>query len=529
MKYIFVIGGVVSSLGKGLTAASVGALLECNGLCVDLKKFDPYLNVDPGTMSPYQHGEVYVLDDGAETDLDLGHYERFTHAQLGAGNSTSSGKIYQEILRKERQGDYLGKTVQVIPHVTDEIRSRIESKKQNVDVTIVELGGTVGDMEGMAFLEAIRQLALQVGRENVLFLHVTLLPYVHAADEVKTKPAQQSVALLRGLGIRPDLLFCRTDRPLTDEIRTKLSLFCEVPKEAVIQELDVAHSIYEVPLMLHEEGVDGLILKHFGWSDRVADLSRWKEVVEKIRHPKNEVTIAVVGKYIELQDAYKSVYEALAHGAIANQCKLNVLRIDSEKAEQEDLEKLLSGCSGVLIPGGFGDRGIEGKIRAIQYAREKKLPFFGICLGMQLAVIEFGRNVAQLKRANSTEFDPKTPYPLILLMADQEGREMGGSMRLGAYSCALDPESLVAKCYGTKRVSERHRHRYEFNNDYADTLEKNGLSVAGRNLERNLVEAIELRDHPWFVGVQYHPEFRSKPHQPHPLFSSFVATAMKKR
>lgn len=526
MKYIFVTGGVVSSLGKGLTAASLGALLECHGLRVDLKKFDPYLNVDPGTMNPSQHGEVYVLDDGAETDLDLGHYERFTHAKLGAANSISSGKIYETILRKERRGDYLGNTVQVIPHVTDEIRSRMANEDPDIDVTIIELGGTVGDIESMPFLEAMRQFALKVGRENVFFLHVALLPYLRAADEVKTKPAQQSVALLRGLGIRPDMLCCRTERLITEEVREKLSLFCDVPPEAVVQELDVDQSIYEVPLMLHREGADRLILTYFGLADREGNLEPWKTVVRRIRHPKRVVSVAVVGKYMGTQDAYKSVYEALDHGAIGNDCRLDVVRLDSEGLGEGKLDGLLRDCSAILVPGGFGLRGIDGKLRAIEYARVHDVPYLGICLGMQLAVIEFARHVANLQAADSSEFNGQTEDPVIDLMADQKDRQnLGGTMRLGSYACWLAEGSLLRSIYGQEMIQERHRHRYEFNGAYRSILESAGLRISGEN-PSGLVEAIENPSCRWFIGVQFHPEFRSKPHSPHPLFVDFVRAAL---
>lgn len=526
MKYLFVTGGVVSSLGKGLTAASIGALLECHGLKVTLKKFDPYLNVDPGTMSPFQHGEVYVLDDGAETDLDLGHYERFTHAKLSHANSTSSGKIYETILQRERRGDYLGNTVQVIPHVTDEIKSRFRTDAKDVDVTIIELGGTVGDIEGMPFLEAMRQFTLDVGPQNVFFIHVTLLPYLNAADEIKTKPAQQSVSLLRGIGIFPNMLMCRTEKRLTKEIREKISLFCNVPLDNVIQELDVS-SIYEVPLMLHRERADQQILRYFGWENLPCDLTPWKSVVEKIKHPKRRATIAVVGKYIDHQDAYKSVYEALVHGAIANDCRLDILRIDSETLNDENLEGLLKDCDGILVPGGFGNRGIEGKLAAIRYAREHNIPFLGICLGMQLSVVEFARNVAHLSGAHSTEIAPETPYPVIHLMEAQNGvQQKGGTMRLGRYDCQLAEGSFAKAAYKKEKILERHRHRYEFNNDYLELLQKKGLRIAGRN-SSGLVEIVELPHHKWFVGAQFHPEFQSKPHAPHPLFRDFIEAALK--
>ncbi|MDR0727418.1 MAG: CTP synthase [Puniceicoccales bacterium] len=524
MKYIFVTGGVVSSLGKGLTAASVGALLECSGLRVTFKKFDPYLNMDPGTMSPFQHGEVYVLDDGAETDLDLGHYERFTHAKLTRLSSCSSGQIYETVLRRERAGDYLGQTVQVIPHVTDEIKRRFTTPNEDADITIIELGGTVGDMEGMPFLEAMRQFALEIGKNNTLFIHVVLLPYVRTADEVKTKPAQQSVALLLGLGIYPDILMCRTERKMTDEVRAKLSLFCNVPINGVVEELDV-ESIYEVPSMLHEEGAHRIVLEHFGIEANDCDLSPWTNVTRKIRAPKERVHIALVGKYVEHKDAYKSVHEALVHGAIANGLPLDVVRIDGEMAEREDIRGLLQECSGVIVPGGFGDRGIEGMLRAIGYAREQNLPFLGICLGMQLAVIEFARHVANLDGANSTEFDEMTPHPVISLLDEQrQAVNKGGTMRLGSYECHVVSNTCLHRAYGQELIHERHRHRYEFNGAYRDILTSHGLCISGTH-PSGLVEAIELPKHPWFVGIQAHPEFKSKPHAPHSLFREFIRAA----
>ncbi|MDR2576508.1 MAG: CTP synthase [Puniceicoccales bacterium] len=526
MRYIFVTGGVVSSLGKGLTAASMGALLEAWGLRVALKKFDPYLNVDPGTMNPFQHGEVYVLADGAETDLDLGHYERFTNAKLTADSSTSSGKVYAAVLKRERKGEYLGQTVQVIPHVTDEIKKRMHAADKNVDVTIIELGGTVGDIESMPFLEAIRQFVLDEKKSNVLFAHVALLPYLRVADEIKTKPAQQSVALLRGIGIQPDLLLCRTEKRITDEIRRKLSLFCNVPVEGVIQELDV-QSIYEVPNMLHEEGVDRFILNYFGFAQQHCNLDPWKKVVSKIRRLRRQLTIALVGKYVHLQDAYKSVYESLDHGAIANGCRLGVLRVDPELLEKENVIALLKDCRGILVPGGFGNRGILGKLSAIRHARTMRIPFFGICLGMQLAVVEFARNVAGLEEAHSVEFAPETPHPVITLMDSQRNLSTkGGTMRLGHYDCQIVPETLLQKAYGDTHVLERHRHRYEFNGAYVDKLVKSGLTISGTG-PHGLVEAVEIAEHPWFIGVQFHPEFQSNPHRAHPLFRSFIGAALE--
>jgi CTP synthase len=525
MRYIFVSGGVASSLGKGLTAACIGALLEACGLRVTLKKFDPYLNVDPGTMSPFQHGEVYVLPDGTETDLDLGHYERFTNAKLTSESSISSGKIYETIIRRERRGDYLGETVQVIPHVTDEIKLRMTVTDGEADVTIIELGGTVGDIESMPYLEAIRQFILDVGKQNVLYAHVALLPYLRVAGEIKTKPAQQSIALLRGTGIQPDLLFCRTEKPIGLEIRKKLSLFCNVPAEGVIQELDV-QSIYEVPTMLHGEGVDRFILKYFSIETERCDLRAWEEIRERFRQPRREITIALVGKYVDLKDAYKSVYESLVHGGIANDCGVEIVRIDAG-----DLEKngtgALEGLDGILVPGGFGDRGIEGKIAAARHAREHAVPYYGLCLGMQIAVIEFARNVCALADANSTEFAPATPHPVIDIMEEQKGiTGKGGTMRLGAYECHLQPGTHAFAAYGAESIRERHRHRFEFNGKYRGQFTAAGLRIGGVNPKTGLVEIIEVATHPWFVGVQYHPEFKSKPTKPHPLFAAFIKAAL---
>lgn len=530
MKYIFITGGVVSSLGKGLTSGALGALLETRQLKVRIQKFDPYLNVDPGTMSPFQHGEVYVLDDGAETDLDLGHYERFTHCKLSKFNNLTSGQIYEHVLQKERRGDYLGKTVQVIPHVTNEIKARLYAAGEGVDVLITEIGGTVGDIEGLPFLEALRQFSLEVGKDNVLFIHVTLLPYLKAAGELKTKPSQQSVAKLREIGIQPDILVCRTEQPMTDDMRQKLSLFCNVEQKAVIEEMDVKHSIYELPIMLAEEGVDKLVVERLGIKAPESDMSAWKSIVRRLVSPSGGcVKIAVVGKYIDLQDAYKSIYESLAHAGVGNDCSVKILRIDSEDVERDGAEKYLSDADGILIPGGFGDRGIEGKILAAKYARENKIPYFGICLGMQIAVIEYARDVLELDGANSTEFNESTLYPVINLMDDQKDIvDKGATMRLGSYECALVEGSRTGKAYGQKSVRERHRHRFEFNNAYRKRLEDAGLVVAGINPKRNLVEIVEVRDHPWMVGVQFHPEFQSKPSKPHPLFCAFVGEALKR-
>ena len=530
MKYIFITGGVVSSLGKGLTSGALGALLETRQLKVRIQKFDPYLNVDPGTMSPFQHGEVYVLDDGAETDLDLGHYERFTHCKLSKFNNLTSGQIYEHVLQKERRGDYLGKTVQVIPHVTNEIKARLYAAGEGVDVLITEIGGTVGDIEGLPFLEALRQFSLEVGKDNVLFIHVTLLPYLKAAGELKTKPSQQSVAKLREIGIQPDILVCRTEQPMTDDMRQKLSLFCNVEQKAVIEEMDVKHSIYELPIMLAEEGVDKLVVERLGIKAPESDMSAWKSIVRRLVSPSGGcVKIAVVGKYIDLQDAYKSIYESLAHAGVGNDCSVKILRIDSEDVERDGAEKYLSDADGILIPGGFGDRGIEGKILAAKYARENKIPYFGICLGMQIAVIEYARDVLELDGANSTEFNESTLYPVINLMDDQKDIvDKGATMRLGSYECALVEGSRAGKAYGQKSGRERHRHRFEFNNAYRKRLEDAGLVVAGINPKRNLVEIVEVKDHPWMVGVQFHPEFQSKPSKPHPLFCAFVGEALKR-
>ncbi|MEM8867108.1 MAG: CTP synthase [Verrucomicrobiota bacterium] len=528
MKYIFVTGGVVSSLGKGLTSGALGALLEQRGLEVHIQKFDPYLNVDPGTMSPFQHGEVYVLDDGAETDLDLGHYERFTSGKLSRLNNLTSGQVYENVIQKERRGDYLGATVQVIPHVTNEIKDRIYAGGgDDVDVLVTELGGTIGDIEGLPFLEAMRQFALEVGRNNVLFLHCTLLPYLKAAGELKTKPSQQSVAKMREIGIQPDILVCRTEQPMTNEMRQKLSLFCNVPAKAVIEEMDVETSIYELPLALKAENLDDLIVDHLQLDAPDTDMHVWHDVVRRLKAPSHKVEIGVVGKYIELQDAYKSVYESITHAGIANDAAVRIVRLDAEDIEQ-DPKKHLGSLDGILIPGGFGDRGTEGKIAAAKYARESGIPYFGLCLGMQIAVIEYARSVAGLENANSTEFDEATPHPVIAIMEDQKTvTRKGGSMRLGACPCQLSPDSFSYHAYDKQMVNERHRHRYEFNNTYREQLETSGLRIAGINPERNLVEIIEIPDHPWFVAVQFHPEFQSKPNDAHPLFANFIAAALK--
>lgn len=529
MKLIFITGGVVSSLGKGLTAASLGVLLENQGLKVGFQKMDPYLNVDPGTMNPHQHGEVYVLDDGAETDLDLGHYERFSHAKLSRKNSVSAGQIYETILKKERNGDYLGKTVQVIPHVTDEIKHRIYSAyTPDTDILITEIGGVVGDIESLPFLEALRQISQKLGRENILFLHVTLLPYLKASAELKSKPSQQSVAKLREIGIQPDILVCRTEVPMDESIREKLSLYCNVPASAVIEEQDVTTSIYELPLCLHKEHLDTLVLSRLGLPYIDKPLTEWESIVKRIATPKYNVTIGVIGKYTDLKDAYKSIYEALIHGSIANDCHLNVKTIDAEQLETSQDLSLLKGLDGILVPGGFGQRGIEGKMLAIRYARENNVPYFGICLGMQLAVIEFARHVLGHTHANSTEMDPQTNYPVVALMEEQkQAHGKGATMRLGATDCCLKPNSLIHKTYQQTQISERHRHRYEFNNAYISEFENNGMLLVGRHPVSHLVEAIEIPSHPWFIGVQFHPEFKSKPHQPHPLFTGFIKACLK--
>lgn len=528
-KYIFVTGGVVSSLGKGLAAAAIGKLLEARGLKTAIIKCDPYLNVDPGTMNPYQHGEVYVTDDGAETDLDLGHYERFTNTRLSKDSSITAGKVYFSVITKERHGDYLGKTVQIIPHITDEIKERIlkVSKANDVDVTIVEIGGTVGDIESLPFLEAIRQLRWELGEHYALNIHMTLLPYIKSAGEQKTKPTQHSVGRLREIGIIPQILMCRTERPISQEQREKIALFCNVDVEAVIEAPDVKH-IYEVPLVYKKEGLDELILKKLNIKLADHGMKNWEEgVLKPLRSPAKEVKIAVVGKYIALQDAYKSIYEALVHGGIANNARVNIVKIDSEEVEAHGLGKYLKDAQGVLIPGGFGARGIEGKIAAVKYVRENKIPFFGICLGMQIATIEFARNVALLKAANSTEFVPDTANPVICLIEEQKQvKNMGASMRLGAYSCFLEKATRSYEAYKSEKISERHRHRYEFNNTYRQQLIGKGLVIAGLNPEQDLVEIVEIKDHPWFVGCQFHPEFKSKPDFAHPLFKGFIAAAL---
>ena len=530
-KYIFITGGVVSSLGKGLASASIGKLLEAKGLKIALIKCDPYINVDPGTMNPYQHGEVYVTEDGAETDLDLGHYERFTNAKLTKDNNITTGKIYYSVITKERKGDYLGKTVQIIPHITDEIKNSIKKVAYNprVDIVIVEIGGTVGDIEGLPFLEAIRQLKLEVGRGYAINIHVTLVPYIKSAGEVKTKPTQHSVGTLRAIGIIPDIILCRTEKRLSKEAREKIALFCNVDKEAVISAVDVK-SIYEVPVKLKKEGLDKLIVRFLNIKCPEGDLVNWEtRVVKRLKQATKEVNIAVVGKYITLQDAYKSIYEALVHGAISNNAKLIIKRIDSENLEKNGVEKYLQDIHGILIPGGFGQRGIEGKITAVKYARENNIPFFGICLGMQTAVIEFAQNVCGLKKANSTEFDRKTRYPVISLLEEQKHiNTKGATMRLGAYECRIKKGTRVYNAYKKEIIFERHRHRYEFNNRYKELMEKKGMVFSGIYPKGNLVEIVELKNHPWFVACQFHPEFKSKPDNPHPLFVDFIKYALKR-
>jgi CTP synthase len=526
-KYIFVTGGVVSSLGKGLAAASIGCLLESRGLKVNLMKFDPYLNVDPGTMSPFQHGEVFVTDDGAETDLDLGHYERFTHARLSRDNNWTTGRIYEQIIAKERRGDYLGKTVQVIPHVTNEIKAAMKKVAQEVDVAIVEVGGTVGDIESLPFMEAIRQMRQELGREHTLFMHVTLVPFIAAAQELKTKPTQHSVKELLSIGIQPDILLCRTDRFLSKEIKSKIASFCNVEEEAVITAKDVA-SIYEVPLVFSREGVDTLVLRYLRLEAKDRDLKDWEEIVHRVYNPKAEVTIGIVGKYVEYEDSYKSLKEALVHGALAHNLKLHVNWIEAEglEAGSRACQEQLQDYDGILVPGGFGKRGIEGMLQAIRYARENKVPYFGICLGMQTACIEFARNVCGLADANSSEFDPSTPHRVIYKLRELRGvEELGGTMRLGAWTCKIEPGTLAHRIYGQLEISERHRHRYEFNREYEEPLLAGGLRISGSTPDGTYVEMIELPDHPHFIGCQFHPEFKSKPLEPHPLFKTFVGAA----
>jgi CTP synthase len=537
-KYIFVTGGVLSSLGKGLASAAIGALLESRGLTVTIQKLDPYINVDPGTMNPFQHGEVFVTDDGTETDLDLGHYERFTHAKMGKVNNFTTGKIYHSVITKERKGDYLGGTVQVIPHITDEIKNSVKMAANGVDVVIVEIGGTIGDIESLPFLEAIRQFRADVGKENSLYIHLTLVPYIGTAGEVKTKPTQHSVKELRSIGIQPDILLCRTDRFLSKDIKAKIALFCNVSVDEVITAKDVDH-IYEVPLIFHQEGLDDKIIELLNIWTRKPQLDNWEELIQKIKAPKYSVTIAMVGKYVDLTESYKSLNEALYHGGIANDCKVNLNFIDSEKLDSETCNQMLAGADGILVPGGFGQRGIEGKICAANFARVNKVPYFGICLGMQTAVIEFARHVAGLENANSSEFDANTPYPVIYLMREwfDERRQTvqrrddlsdkGATMRLGAYSCHIENKTLSHQAYQKEDISERHRHRYEFNNEFMDQLKEKGMIISGTSPNGELVEIIEIGDHPWFLGCQFHPEFKSRPMEPHPLFRDFIGASLK--
>lgn len=533
-KFIFITGGVVSSLGKGITAASIAVLLEKMGLSVSMLKLDPYLNVDPGTMSPYQHGEVYVTDDGAETDLDLGHYFRFTRSPLSQASNATSGQIYDTVIRRERHGDYLGNTVQVIPHITDEIKDRIlecANQKENTQVVIVEIGGTVGDIESLPFLEAIRQFENE-NRGSCLNLHLTYVPYLKAAGEVKTKPTQHSVQVLRGIGLLPEIILCRCDKPLDSEIKDKISLFCNVAKEAVIDEPDVQHTIYEVPGQLAEQNLHKLICERLSLPFKEPDLSKWHQLIETIKNPEGEVTIGIMGKYVQHQDAYKSVFEALEHGAIHNKFKVNIKRIEADKVAltPEAIAEALEGCDGCLVPGGFGERGWRGKILAARYCRETGLPFFGICLGMQVMVTEFAQNIAKLEGANSTEFEPKTPHPVISLLSEQRNvKKMGGTMRLGAYPCSLKKGSHAFEAYQADLIHERHRHRYEFNNAYKDMFEEQGLFFSGSLKDGQLCEIAEIKDHPWMVGVQFHPEFKSKPTEAHPLFKAFIAKSIEQQ
>jgi CTP synthase len=526
-KFIFVTGGVLSSLGKGLASASMAALLESRGLRVTNQKLDPYINVDPGTMSPFQHGEVFVTDDGAETDLDLGHYERFSSTRMGKSNNLTTGQVYFSVISKERRGDYLGKTVQVIPHITDEIKAYIKASATGFDVAIVEIGGTVGDIESLPFLEAIRQFRNEVGRENAIFIHLTWVPLIKTAGEVKTKPTQHSVKALREIGIQPDILLCRTENMLSDEIKAKIALFCNVEIAAVFTAKDVA-CIYEVPLCYHREGLDEKIVTLLNiWTGR-PHLDEWEKVVNTFTSPAHEICIAIVGKYVNLTDSYKSLNEALVHGGIANDCRVNLRFVDAETLEKEGVGDQLDGADGILVPGGFGERGIEGMIKAIQYAREQRIPYFGICLGMQLAVVEYARHVGNLEKANSSEFDKKTRYSVIDLLPEQKNvEEKGASMRLGAYDCALIDDSFAFDAYSEQKISERHRHRYEFNNEFKKILTDKGLQITGTSPDGRLAEIIEIKDHPWFLGCQFHPEFKSRPTKPHPLFDRFIRAALK--
>lgn len=530
-KYIFVTGGVVSSLGKGITAASLGRLLKNRGIKVSMQKIDPYLNIDPGTMSPFQHGEVFVTDDGAETDLDLGHYERFTDTSLSKNSSITTGKVYWSVINKERKGEYLGGTVQVIPHVTNEIKSRIYrvGKEGSPDVVITEIGGTVGDIESLPFLEAIRQIKYEVGRENVLFIHVTLVPYLSKAGELKTKPTQHSVKELRGIGIQPDIIVCRTEKPLSQDLKDKIGLFCNIDGESVVQNTD-ADTLYQVPLLLNKEGLDSLVVKKLGLQCDEPDLGEWIEIVNKVLHPKHSVNIALVGKYVELHDAYLSVVEALCHAGIANDSEVNIKWINSTDLDRDNIEKELKNIDGILVPGGFGCRGIEGKVIAAQYARENKIPYLGICLGMQIAIIEYARNVLGLEGAHSTELDENTPYGVIDLMPEQEDiDDMGGTMRLGLFPCKLAENTKAQMAYKDELIFERHRHRYEFNNEYREKMIEGGFVFSGLSPDERLVEIIELKDHPWYLGCQFHPEFKSRPNRPHPLFRDFIKASLENK
>ena len=530
-KHIFVTGGVVSSLGKGLTSASIGMLLEQRGLRVRMQKLDPYINVDPGTMSPYQHGEVYVLDDGSETDLDLGHYERFTNSELTRDSNYTTGQIYQAVIEKERRGEFLGKTVQVIPHITDAIKDVVHKvADDDVDVVITEIGGTVGDIESLPFLEAIRQFSLDAGKENCLYIHLTLVPYLKAAGELKTKPTQHSVGQLRQIGIQPDILICRCERPIHDDDKKKMALFCNVPLNSVIEELDKDFSIYEVPLSLVDNKLDQLIVQKLGLRSGNLDLTEWRDLIHRLRNPRHEISIAVVGKYAEHTDAYKSIYESIDHAGIHHMAQVRIGRIQSEEIEREGPERILSGYDGILIPGGFGERGIEGKVEAVRFARERGIPFFGICLGLQTAVIEFARNVAGLEEAHSTEFSKDTPHPVICLLDEQQNiTDKGGTMRLGAQPARLQDGSIARGCYNRESIDERHRHRYEFNNSYRQQFEAHGFKFAGTSPDNSLVEIVEIESHPWFLAVQFHPEFKSQPTKAHPLFAGFVAAAIDRK
>lgn len=537
-RFIFITGGVVSSLGKGIASASLGALLQARGLSVNMIKLDPYINVDPGTMSPFQHGEVYVTDDGAETDLDLGHYERFVGVRCSKRSNYTTGRIYENVIAKERRGDYLGATVQVIPHVTDEIKNSVLNSTNGADVVLVEIGGTVGDIESLPYMEAIRQLGFELGHENVLYVHLTLIPYLPAAGEIKTKPTQHSVKELRSIGIQPDILLCRADRPIPDEERRKIALFTNVAEEAVIFNVDVDH-IYKIPRELNEQGLDRIVNKHFGLNLPEADLADWDEVVNALEHPEHEVTIGFVGKYVDHTDAYKSLNESLDHAGIHTRTRVNIIKIDSDSIEDDGIGALV-GLDAILVPGGFGSRGIEGKIAAVNYARTNNIPYLGICLGMQVAVIEYARNVLGLSKAHSSEFNPKTPDPVIALVTEwlnrdgsietrDENTDLGGSMRLGAQTCKLVPGTLTRRAYGSEEINERHRHRYEFNNNYLEKLQDAGLVISGLSIDNELVEMVEIADHPWFIGCQFHPEFTSQPREGHPLFNSFISAAVKNR